>query len=647
MSPNVLYLVAARGSGLELNGMRAGEGAAIFFLVLSSFAASVVAPTKSELESLYAAAAQDVKGGHYRDALKKLDALDARQPDVAAALNLRGVAWMRLTEYRLAETALRKAREIDPDFWEARFNLAEVAFLTGDWTEARRRFTALLAEPNEHLEGATNDLIQFKILLSFLLEDKEKLGAPVLEKLKASVETPAAFYAKAALALQQKNRPEAKAWMEKAAKEFSPQLNKLFAESFYEVGWLPKPEGATPVALEITSAAERVADAQANLARAERAYHQRDLEGAWQLLDRVDATAPNQAVTYNLRGEILLEKGKIDEAETALQKALAADPQLLSARYNLAQVAFARRNYETARKEWEAILGAFSGRKEERKEQLIRYQIYLTLLLESHEGAAQKAMDDFKMMDGSPALYYAQAAWAFQHGNPKQAKNWVSNASNLYSAELNREFAAPFADLGWVNNGTTAAAATPAPPVLLPSVSAKPAATPSATAAAVKVVEETSPSPTEVKTRITQSAASPSPSAEVSATSEKVARVEKKRNKDSTASAKPRKKRAARKKSSRENASVSRSSRPAADQQAVPAAAASPSIAPPVSTPFSTPAGAPVRENLGDKVKNFFLYPFKRPLLTPTPAPTSPPANPSANVAGSPTPAAIERRPNN
>jgi tetratricopeptide (TPR) repeat protein len=623
--------------------MKAGESAAILFLVLSSFAASVVAPTKAEFEAMYAAAAHDVKAGHYRDALQKLDAIDARQPDVPAALNLRGVAWMRLTEYRLAETALRKAREIDPDFWEARFNLAEVAFLTGDWTEARRRFTALMAEPNEHLEGATSDLIQFKILLTFLLEDKEKLDGPVLEKLNASLGSPAPYYAKAALALKQKNRQEAKAWMAKAASEFPPQLNKLFAESFYEVGWLPKPEGATPVALEVTSTAERVADAQADLARAERAYRRRDLDGAWQLLDQVDATAPNQAVTYNLRGEILLEKGKIDEAETVLRKAVAADPQLLSARYNLARIPFARRNYETARKELEAILGAFSGGKEERREQLIRYQIYLTLLLEGHEGAAQKAMDDFKMMDGSPALYYAQAAWAFQHGNAKQGNNWVSNASNLYSAELNRDFAAPFAELGWVNNATPAGSATPAPEVAQ-NVPAQPTATPSSTGSPAQVVAEASPSPAEVKNRVTKSEASPSPTAEISATREKVASAEKKRNKESAASTKSRKKRSARKKSSVEDATASRSSRRASAETAA-TPAASPTVAPPPSLPAPAPVSSSARENLADKVRNFFLYPFKRPLLTPTPAPASLPTG--SSVSGSPGPAATERPPNN
>ena len=79
--------------------MKVAESAVIFLLVLSSLAANVVAPTKSEIEAMYAAAARELNAGHYGEAFKKLDAIDARQPDVAAAKNLRGVALMRMGEY--------------------------------------------------------------------------------------------------------------------------------------------------------------------------------------------------------------------------------------------------------------------------------------------------------------------------------------------------------------------------------------------------------------------------------------------------------------------------------------------------------------------------------------------------------------------
>src|SRR5436190_23975379 len=117
--------------------MKHWTGAFIFFLGLSSLTANIVAPTKSELEALYAGAAQALNAGNVPEALKQLDLIDARQPDMAAAKNLRGVALMRMGEYVKAEKALQKARELDPGLWEARFNLAEISFLRKSWAEAR------------------------------------------------------------------------------------------------------------------------------------------------------------------------------------------------------------------------------------------------------------------------------------------------------------------------------------------------------------------------------------------------------------------------------------------------------------------------------------------------------------------------------
>ena len=116
---------------------------------------------------------------------------------------------------------------------------------------------------------------------------------------------------------------------------------------------------------------------------------------------------------------------------------MSADPQFQDARYNLARIPFKKHDYETARKQLEALLGAISGDKQQRhREELIRYEIFLTLLLEGRDGAAQKAMDEFKMMDDTPALYYAQAAWAFQHGNPsRRVTGWRTRAIFFAGAE--------------------------------------------------------------------------------------------------------------------------------------------------------------------------------------------------------------------
>jgi len=145
--------------------MKIRKIAAITLLVLSSFAATGVAPSKSELEAMYDKAFREFDANNYEQALKDLDAIDARQPDLAESQNLRGVIEMRQKDYANAETALQKALAADPKFWNARFNLAEIPFLQKNWPEARKRFQELLNGNASELQGEATQLIQYKIRL--------------------------------------------------------------------------------------------------------------------------------------------------------------------------------------------------------------------------------------------------------------------------------------------------------------------------------------------------------------------------------------------------------------------------------------------------------------------------------------------------
>jgi tetratricopeptide (TPR) repeat protein len=623
--------------------MKMRERVIVFLLVLVSLGATDVGPTKSELEAMYGAAAEEVNAGRYGAALKQLDAIDARQPDMAAAKNLRGVALMRMRDYGPAEKALHRARELNPDLWESRFNLAEIPFLQKNWAEARHRFEALAAEKNEQVQGATGDLIQFKILLTWLLQGREKQAAEILARLQEA-SSPAYYCGKAAFAFRHKDETEARVALKAAEKTFSPELNKLFRESFYEVGWLEKAEGAMPVALEMTSQADRVVKAQETFAKAERAYRKGDYGSALQLLDGVDAAAPNQAVSYNLRGEVLLAQGKADEAEVALHNALAADPQFADARFNLALVPFRKGNYGESRKQFEALLGATGGgAKERRREELIRYEIFLTLLREGRDAVAQKAMDEFKMMDETPALYYAQAAWAFQHGNFEQGNNWVANADNLYSAELNRSFAAPFAALGWLKERETEltpaetglAEASPMPTAEASSPSAvveKPslvnAATPNPTATSPPPEKKEAPAPVVVKNETHPATPSSTPAGEESPPPEEAATAaeEEKRARKVSGSVAENKKparRSARARSEENEEKPQRKRAPVKIRRALPVYSVQPTPTP--------------HENLGDKVRGLLLSPFKhRPEKAENPVPNG--SVPSAQASATPTP---------
>src|SRR5258708_12643600 len=156
-----------------------------------------------------------------------------------------------------AEGGVAGGARSDHKFWNARFNMAEIPFLKKDWAEARKRFEQLLSTGQSDLAKEASQLIQYKILLTYLMEGKTNMVDSILAKLELSPDTPAVDYVKAAVALQQKNQAEAKDWISAAEKNYSPDVTKLYAESLYEVGWLQKPAGQRRASLPLMTAAER------------------------------------------------------------------------------------------------------------------------------------------------------------------------------------------------------------------------------------------------------------------------------------------------------------------------------------------------------------------------------------------------------
>ena len=484
--------------------MKIRKIAVIALLVFSSFAANNVAPSKSELEAMYDKAFREFDANNFPEALKDLDAIDARQPDLAESQNLRGVILMRQGIYDKAETALMEALRIDPKFWNARFNLAEIPFLKKDWAEARKRFQELLSSNASELEGDASQLIQYKILLTYLLEGKENMVDSILARFELSPDTPAVHYANAAIALQRKNTKEAKDWMVAAEKNFSPQLNKLFVESLYEVGWLEKPAGQTRAALELTTAAERAAKtkafARSRYEEAQKAFQQRDLAASRKFIDEADTADPNQPAILNLRGEILMEQKEFDQAEAAFKAAAKVDPKFREAQYNLAQVPFKKRDYALARTRFETLFSQTPGGDKNQAAQLIKFKIYMTLLLEGKESRAQKMMEQFQFTGDTPALYYAQAAWEFKHNNPNKATDWIGSAKKIYSPALNVVFVDAFYDLGWLESPAIASAPPAEAVAVMSSAQAEsspaiePSPIPAVAAAKTKQTKESSPS---------------------------------------------------------------------------------------------------------------------------------------------------------
>ena len=234
--------------------------------------------------------------------------------------------------------------------------------------------------------------------------------------------------------------------------------------------------------------------------QAEQAFQQRDLTAARKLIDEADAANPNQAATLNLRGEILLAQKDFDGAESAFKQAVKLDPNFHEAQYNLAQIPFKKKEYTKARDRFEALFGATAapGGDKNQTAQIIKFNIYLTLLLEGKDARAQKMMEQFKFTGDTPALYYAQAAWEFKHNNAAKANDWIVSARKIYSPALNFVFADSFYDLGWLQNQSTAPATASTE---IAKVEATPSIEPSPIAAAVVASNKSAKQPNEIVTQ--------------------------------------------------------------------------------------------------------------------------------------------------
>src|SRR5438094_10448694 len=157
-----------------------------------------------------------------------------------------------------------------------------------------------------------------------------------------------------------------------------------------------------------------------------------------------------------------MEQKESELAEATCKKAIKLDPKFREAQYNLAQVPFKKKDYPKARERFENLFSQTPGGDKNQASQLIKFKIFMTLLLEGKESRAQKMMEQFQFTGDTPALYYAQAAWEFKHNNPNKATAWIASAKKIYSPALNSLFGDAVYDLGWLQSPAMAGSPAPA-----------------------------------------------------------------------------------------------------------------------------------------------------------------------------------------
>lgn len=170
-----------------------------------------------------------------KELVEKADATHTTTP---MSLNIRGAIAIEERQFDVGRKLCLEALEKEPRFFPARFNLAEIPFVQGKYVEARSLFEKLI------VEFPKNDLLQFRIYLTYLLEKDDAVAKATLNDIPFLSDSPIYYYSQAAWEFAHGNEQAAKDWLERAAFVFPAPKRQNFQDVFYDIGWMKRPEVA-------------------------------------------------------------------------------------------------------------------------------------------------------------------------------------------------------------------------------------------------------------------------------------------------------------------------------------------------------------------------------------------------------------------
>ena len=162
------------------------------------------------------------------------------------------------------------------------------------------------------------------------------------------------------------------------------------------------------------------------LRQATKSFDAGDYQAALDRLGALQGEFAQDINALNIRGAILTKLERYDEANEVFATILRADPNYFPAAFNLGEVQFLSGNREGALETFERI------RRLEPRNELVRFKVFLTLLVLGREDEARKTAAGLIPAGNTPAWYYAQAMLARKAGDEKTAQKHLHAARSIY-----------------------------------------------------------------------------------------------------------------------------------------------------------------------------------------------------------------------
>ncbi|MEO6872514.1 MAG: hypothetical protein ABI233_09885 [Chthoniobacterales bacterium] len=204
-----------------------------YFLLLAT--ALGARPEPAALANLLETAKSDYETGHFDSALAKLDKRDKARGPSAESLDLRGQIALEQGKLDLAAKGFDEAHKLAPQVFAPRLHAADVLLRAKKYDDAGQVYRRLVSETNILI---SNERVRYGLLITALAQHKTEAAKRTLANSNFPTETPAYYFAQAAMELSQGHASAAQKWMATARQIFDPKLFPWFARPLYDLGWL-------------------------------------------------------------------------------------------------------------------------------------------------------------------------------------------------------------------------------------------------------------------------------------------------------------------------------------------------------------------------------------------------------------------------
>lgn len=174
----------------------------------------------------------------FKGAMEYVDKADEILPPTSWSLNIRGAIAIELHDFERGLKYCKDSLKLDPGFFPAKFNICEIPFLQGQYADARRLWSELYSGMKSG--DPSNELVIYRIFLTFLLEKDMHQAEDWLEKLPFPSQTPAYQYAHAAWARQQGDLAKWDEWLRSAAYIWPEMKRAEFVDVLIQLGWMKR-----------------------------------------------------------------------------------------------------------------------------------------------------------------------------------------------------------------------------------------------------------------------------------------------------------------------------------------------------------------------------------------------------------------------